>query len=104
DDAEQGGGRDGREPARGAQGDPRRRRRRPAQLGQPQAREARLPRGVHVATPVSPGRRPHKGKFVALYALLGVVAVALVGLAVHVASEKTPHVAGPWSGWRPTTT
>jgi hypothetical protein len=57
-----------------------------------------------VATPVSPGRRPHRGKFVALYGLLGVLAVALVGLAVHVSSEKTPHVAGPWSGWRPTTT
>jgi hypothetical protein len=57
-----------------------------------------------VATPVSPGRRPHKGKFVALYGLLGVLAVALVGVGVHVATEKAPHRPGPWSGWRPTTT
>ncbi len=86
-----------------AQGDPRRRGRRAARSRQPQAREDRLPRGVHVATSVTPGRQ-HAGKFVALYAILVVVAGAAIGLGVHVATEKTPRQPGPWSGWRPNTT
>jgi hypothetical protein len=57
-----------------------------------------------VATPVSPGHRPHKVRFVAFYGLLGLLAVGAIGIGVHVATEKKPHVAGPWSGWRPTTT
>lgn len=56
-----------------------------------------------MAASVSP-RRQHAKKFGVIYAVLGVVAVALVGVGVHVATEKTPSQPGPWSGWRPTTT
>jgi hypothetical protein len=56
-----------------------------------------------VATSVSP-RRQHGKKFVLVYAVLAVAAVAAIGLGVHVATEKTPRQPGPWSGWRPTTT
>jgi hypothetical protein len=56
-----------------------------------------------VATSVSP-RRQHSKKFGLVYGFLAVAAVAVVGLGVHVATEKTPRQPGPWSGWRPTTT
>ncbi|MEO9175024.1 MAG: hypothetical protein ABI317_05870 [Gaiellales bacterium] len=56
-----------------------------------------------MAPPVGP-RRLHGKKFGLIYAVLTVAAVAVVGLGVHVATEKTPRQPGPWSGWRPTTT
>jgi hypothetical protein len=56
-----------------------------------------------VATSVGPSRQ-HAKKFGLIYGALAVIAVAVIGVGVHVATEKTPKQPGPWSGWRPTTT